>query len=297
MKSIAVTILVVLVVIVLVMALISFQVRETESALVTTFGKATRQITEPGLYFRWPPPIQQIYKFDSRLRIFEADLAETPTKGAVPIIVNTYVVWRIADPNRFLNSVGSTSAAEAKLHSQMNETQSNVVGQYSFSEFVNSDTNNIKIQEIQDKMLANLHGSVREAYGIEVKALGIKQLKISADVSKDVFDRMRGERNRKTENTIAEGRAEAVAIRTQADAQKTELLAAAQARAKAIMGQGDAEAAKYYEMLQADPELAMFLRDVEVLPAILKERSTYIINTDKDPFKLLREMPNLQPKK
>jgi len=108
---------------------------------------------------------------------------------------------------------------------------------------------------------------------------------------------MRGERNRKTENTIAEGKAEAVKIRTQADAEKIELLAAAQARAKAIMGQGDAEAAKYYEMLQADQDLAMFLRDVEVLPEILKERSTYIINTDKDPFKLLREMPNLQPKK
>ncbi len=96
---------------------------------------------------------------------------------------------------------------------------------------------------------------------------------------------------------IAQGMAQAVKIKTDADSKKTELLAAAEARAKAIRGQGDAEAAKYYKMLEADPQLAMFLRDVEALKKILAERTTIVLSADTEPFKLLREIPQILPKK
>lgn len=297
MKNIVTLIFVVLVVAVLALFLISFQVRETESALVTTFRKATNQITEPGLYFKWPPPIQRVHKFDSRMRVFEADIGETTTKGAIPIIVNTYVVWKIAEPLKFFNSVVTIKEAENKLRSQLSNTQNEVIGQYSFAEFINSDVSKIKFEEIQDKMLANLQQSVKEDYGIEIKTLGIKQLKISEDVSKDVFDRMSAERSRKTIATVGQGQAEAAKIKADADSKKIELLSAAQARAKAIRGQGDAEAAKHYKMFEADPELAMFLQDIEALKKILQERTTIVISADTEPFKLLREMPKLEPKK
>ena len=48
MKNIAITIFIVLIVAVMVLYFVSFQVREIESAMVTTFGKPTRGITEPG---------------------------------------------------------------------------------------------------------------------------------------------------------------------------------------------------------------------------------------------------------
>jgi len=297
MKNIAVTIFILLVVAVLGLYLVSFQVREIESALVTTFGKPTRTLTEPGWYFKWPAPIQRAYKFDSRMRVFEADIGETTTKGAVPIIVNTYVVWKIAEPLGFFNAVGTVKEAESKLLSQISDTQNKVIGRHHFAEFVNSDPSKIKFDQIQAEMLTELKEAVRDDYGIEIKTLGIKQLKISEDVSKDIFERMRAERKRKTEATIAQGNAEATKIKTDADSKKTELLAAAEARAKAIRGQGDAEAAKYYKMLEADPELAMFLRDIEALKKILKERATIVLSADSEPFKLIREMPNIEPKK
>lgn len=297
MKSITITIFVVLIVSILGLLLFSFQVRETESVLITKFGKTSREITEPGWYFRWPAPINKIYTFDSRMRVFETDLGETTTKGTVPIIVHTYIVWRIAEPLQFFNSVGTVREAENYLRSQLSSTQNEVIGQYYFSEFVNSNEDNIKLDEIQQKMHASLNTAVREDYGIEIKTLGIKQLKISADVSKDVFERMKAERQRKSGEIVAQGMAQAVKIKTDADSKKTELLAAAEARAKAIRGQGDAEAAKYYKMLEADPELAMFLRDVEALKKILAERSTIIISADTEPFKLLRGIPQISPKK
>ena len=296
MKNIAITIFILLVVVVLGLYLVSFQVRETESALVMTFGKPTREITEPGWYFKWLPPIQWVYKFDSRMRVFEAELGETTTKGAVPIIVNTYVVWKITEPLKFFNAVGTVAEAESKLRSRINDTQNKVIGQYAFGEFVNSDPSKTKFDQIQKEMETDLKQTVREDYGIEIKTLGIKQLKISADISKEVFDRMRAERTRRTDATIAQGEAEARRIKTDADSKSTELLAAAEARAKAIQGRGDAEAAKYYKMLDADPELAMFLRDIEALRKILEKRSTVVFSANTEPFKLLKEIPDIKPR-
>ena len=297
MKNIAVTILIVLVVMVMGMYLVLFQVREIETALVTTFGKAASEdeITAPGWYFKWPTPIQRVYKFDSRKRDFEVGLVETTTKGDVPIIVNTYVVWKIAEPLQFFNAVKTVKEAESKLRSQMSDTQNRVIGRYTFGEFVNSDPAKIKFGQIEDEMLADLKQAVRGDYGIGIEALGIKQLKVNEEVTKDVFARMMAERNRRTVATIAQGTAEATKIRTDAESKKTELLAAAEARAKAIRGEGDAEAAKYYKMLEADPELAMFLRNLETLQKVLAERATVVVPTDEEPFRLLKEMPELVP--
>ena len=297
MKNITITTFILLILVVLGLLFFSFQVREIESALVTTFGRPTRQITEPGWYFKWPPPIEWVHKFDSRMIDFESALVETTTKGAVPIIIKTYVVWKIAEPLKFFNSVETVKEAENKLRSQLKDTQNRIVGQYSFSEFVNSDKSRIKIDQIEQKMLSDLQLAVRDNYGIEVKAIGIKQLKISEEVSKDVFERMRAERNHRTETTVSEGQAEAAKIKTDADSKKAELLATAQARATAIRGQGDAEAAQYYKLLEADPEFAIFLRNIEALKEILKERSTIVFSADTEPFTLLKTVPDLEPKK
>ena len=296
MKNVTITIFIVLLFIVLALVFTMFQVRETESALVLTFGKATRQITEPGLYFKWPPPIESVQKFDSRARSLVAELGETPTKGAVPIIVNTFIVWRIAEPLAFFNAVGTISDAESKLLSQISDAQNKVIGRHEFSEFVNSDPAKIKFDDIEKEMLAEIQKAVRSDYGIEIKSLGIRQLKISEDVSKAVFERMKAERNRRTEGTIAEGSAASKKIITDALSMQTELLAAAEARAKAIRAQGDAEAAQYYKLLEQDPQLAMFLRDIDALKKILEQRSTVVISADTEPFKLLRQMPDLKPK-
>lgn len=172
-----------------------------------------------------------------------------------------------------------------------------MIGKYYFSEFVNSDPNKIKLAAIQREMLDNLSKVAANTYGIRVEDVGFKQLKVSADVTKSVFDRMRTERNLKTSNTIGEGLSFAVKIRSEANSVSTELLAAAEADAKRIMGQGDAEAAKYYQMLETEPLLAIFLRSIESLQEILGQRATYFISTDKWPFSILKEMPEVKSSK
>jgi membrane protease subunit HflC len=198
------------------------------------------------------------------------------------------------EPLQFFNSVRTVEEAETKLRSQTDDTQNRIIGQYTFAEFVNSDPNRIKFDEIQDKMLKDLAPRVAKDYGIEVKTLGIKQLKISQDNTKAVFARMTAERKRRTEATIAMGNAEAVSIRTDADAIRTALVAAAEGRAKAIRGQGDAETAKYLEKMEQAPDLAIFLRNLEALRTMLQQHTTLVIPTDCEPFILLKKMPSLK---
>jgi membrane protease subunit HflC len=133
-------------------------------------------------------------------------------------------------------------------------------------------------------------------YGIDIQMVGIKRLMISEKVTEKVFERMKADRKRRTESILAAGNSEAEGIRSDAIAKQKELLAVAESQAKAIRGTGDAEAAKYYQMLEADPELAMFLRDVEALKRILRERSTIVLGVETEPIHLLKELPSLQPK-
>ncbi|MEN6577401.1 MAG: protease modulator HflC [Phycisphaerales bacterium] len=294
MKNIAIPILIAVISIVMIVYLVTFQVRETESGFVTRFGRPVREVTKPGLYLKWPTPIEQVHKFDSRMRVLEAaQLAETTTRGNVPIIVNTYVVWRVAEPLKFLNAVKTEDNAESKLRNHINDTQNRIIGQHSFGEFVNSDPAKIRFDEIQAEMLADLKGPVQAEYGIEIKTLGIKQLKVSEDVTKKVFERMKAERQGRTDAITSEGDAMAIQIRADANKKRDVLLNAAEGRAKEIRGQGDADAAKYYELLETDPQLAIYLRNLETLKATLSDRSTVVLGTDSEPYNLLMAMPLL----
>src|ERR1044071_4645787 len=78
--------------------LFTFQVRQTDVVVVTTFGKPTRTETEPGLKFKWPYPIQQLTRFDKRIQNFEDDFEEAMTADSYNLNAMVYVGWTIADP-------------------------------------------------------------------------------------------------------------------------------------------------------------------------------------------------------
>ncbi len=53
--------------------LFTFQVRQTQIAVVTTFGKFSRTISEPGFNFRMQRPEHKIYKLENRMQIYEGE--------------------------------------------------------------------------------------------------------------------------------------------------------------------------------------------------------------------------------
>lgn len=297
MKNVWAIISILIVVVILLMSAVMYQVRATETVIIVRLGEQVRMVTEPGLKFKWPKPIEVVHRFDSRSRLFDnTPEEETTTAGGEPIIVKSYVVWSIKDAGQFLVSVKDVRSAENSLQTLLRNAQNSVVGKHYFSEFVNTDPAKIQFEKIQAEIADAIRQKALSEYGIAIAVVGIKQINVPKDVTEKVFARMKADRNRKTESILAEGNAEAERIRSDAQAKQKELLAVAESQAMAIRGAGDAEAAKYYKMLEADPELAMFLRDIEALKKILKDRSTIVLGVETEPIGLLKELPDLTPK-
>jgi membrane protease subunit HflC len=298
MKNVSILLFIVLIVLVLVLCSVTFQVRETESALVTRFGEVSRTIVDdPGFYWKLPRPIDSVRKFDSRSKLLVGAMEETTTRGADNILVTSYIVWKIAEPQTYLESVKNEAGAMKHLKGLLRNVQNTEVGQHYFSEFVNSDAEKIQLETIENNMYQSLKSKALADFGIDIEVVGIRQLGISKGVTTNVFERMQAERSRRKETIIAQGESEATKIKSEADAKAMQLLAIVEGYAKSIRGGGDADAAKYYKMLEEEPEFALYLQDVETLKSILKEKTTIVLGSETDLINLLKGKPNIKPQK
>ena len=207
MKNLFLTFLLVVIVIVLGLKFCCYQVRETESVLVTRFGKPVAERIEPKLYIKWPAPIEQVHRFDSRLQLFEGQMEETTTKGGEPVIVTSYIAWRIAEPQKFFERVSTVKDVQKFLMSQLRNEQNDVIGRHYFSEFINTDPDKINFAGIENELREALARELSDKYGIEVAMVGIKKFEINEEVTQEVFNRMKADRNRKTETILGVGNA------------------------------------------------------------------------------------------
>jgi membrane protease subunit HflC len=274
---------------ILLIAVFSFQLGQTECAVVTTFGRPA-EITEPGLHFRWPFPFQRIYRFDHRIRCFAGGagrLEETRTSDGHNILVGIYINYRISNAKNFFESLENITKAENQLNSWMRGFKNAAFGQYRFNQIVNTDASQMKLDEISSRIKSDLSRQTSD-YGIEIVSVGINSIGVPKTISTKVFERMVAECKKVADRYIAEGKSEAQQIRINADSARTIRLANAEAQAKEIRAQGDAEAAKYYAVFKQNPGLAEFLRKLDSLREVMKGRTTLLIDTNTAPFDLFK---------
>lgn len=279
-----------LLVVIFLLLLFTFQVRQTEVVVVTTFGKPSRFEESPGLKFKWPFPIQKLYRFDKRVQNFEDDFEETLTRDNYNLLAQTYVGWTIASPTNFFNTfpAGTPEAARPALKGLIRSAKNAVVGQHNFADFISTDRNNVKFAEVENKILAAVKDTALQRYGIGVEFLGIKKLGLPASVTEKVFERMNAERQREVDRLKAEGESEAMQIRSAADLKRTEILAKAEGQASDIRAQADREAAASFAVFQQQPDLALFLLNLNAMEQATKDKTTLILDTSVAPFNLFK---------
>lgn len=265
-----------------------FQVRQTEVAVVTTFGKATRPITEPGLYLKWPWPVQKVTKLDKRLQSSEGKFEENITSDTRSLLVMMFSGWHISDPALFYSRANGGSVIEADrfLESILRTAKNAVVSRHPFSHFVSVNPADLKFDEIEKEVLDAVQADAK-AWGITVDLTRIKRIGLPESVTEKVFERMKAERNTEIERLRSEGMREAAEVKSAADRERDRLLADADAQAARIRGEGEAEAAKSFSIFQQDPDLAVLILKLNALEASLKERSTLIVDPRTPPFDLL----------
>src|SRR5262249_41513332 len=88
-------------------------VDQTEAVYVTRFGRPVRLIDEPGLH--WKLPFESRRGFDKRLQLDSPPPREMLTKDKKNLEVAWYVSWKIADVERFLQSVRTMPDASQRL--------------------------------------------------------------------------------------------------------------------------------------------------------------------------------------
>jgi membrane protease subunit HflC len=278
--------------------LFSFQVRQTEVAVVTRFGKPVRNIDKPDLYWKLPWPIEKHIKFDQRIQTFEDKFTEDQTADSVQLLTMVYVGWRISDAKLFFPKFtgGSVSAAERMLEGILRSAKSAVVGKHSLGDFVNADPRQLKFDSIEAEIKAQVQAQLAaNNCGIAVEFLGMKKLGLPDSVTQAVFERMTSERAVLVSKSQFEGEAEAQKIRSAAEREAARITSEAESRAIRIRGEGEAKAAELLPVFELNPALANFDLRLKALEQSLKEKSTLIFDQRTPPFDLFQGFTTNRP--
>jgi len=263
-------------------------------AVVTRFGRPTRDILEPGNLpcFKLPWPIERVYYFDKRIQSFEDKFTEDYTADKKTLLTSVFIGWKITDPKAFLPRFpgGSVVEAEKLLEGLLRSAKTATIGRHPLTDFVSVSDGGTNFVAIENEILAAVQAQVQaNNYGIVVQFLGIKKLGFPDRVTQDVFSQMTSERQVLVEQLQREGEAEAQKIRSGAERRATELLAGAQGQALEIKGKGEAEAAKSLEIFQQNPQLANFLFRLTALEESLKDHtSTLVFDQQQPPYDVFR---------
>jgi membrane protease subunit HflC len=268
-----------------------FQVRTSEVAVVTTFGRVSTTHTNAGLFFKAPWPIQKVHRLDKRTQNFESKFDEAFTPDGYNLLVAVYAGWRISEPAAFFPKFagGSVTEAERALQEIIRDAKSAVVGQHPFNHFISVNPQELKFTEIEHEMLQRVQGRLQtNHYGIEISFLGIKKLGLPESVTQNVFDRMSKERDVLVSAIEGAGEERASEIRARANRDAAKIVSDAEAQALRIKGEAESKAAESMQIMNQEPELAKFLLHLTGLENFLRDKTTLILDENTPPLNLLK---------
>jgi membrane protease subunit HflC len=266
----------------------TFTVKESESVVITQFGRPVRVVQQAGLHLKLPGFLQKVDRFDLRTDSYETQPIQLLLGDKNPIIVSCYIAWAVEKPLLFFQSVGYSQNAVQKLSDMVTSQLGIILGDYTLSNIINVDPEQIKLAEIEKRLRDNSDSSAQDKYGINIAKIGIKRLAYPAIVIEAVYNRMKSERNKEAAKLRAEGKEEGMNIRTEADKKAKEIEAEAYRSSQILRGEGDRTAMNIYaEAYSQDPEFFDFLRSLETYRNILSKNTTLILSTDSELLKYL----------
>ena len=263
-----------------VLALLSstvFVVDQRQFGIKYALGQIKEVITEPGLNFKLPPPLQNVTYLDKRLLTLDStDTESMLTAEKQRVVIDWYVRWRITDPSAYIRNVGTTEGQGA--------IQVNRVVRNAFQEEVNRRTVQDMISGKREQTMADVKREVLEAvkgskpWGIDIVDVRITRVDYVEAITESVYSRMEAERKRVANELRSTGGAVGEKIRADADRQREVTVANAYRDAQALKGEGDAEAAKVYaDAFGKDPQFAQFYRSLEAYKSSFNKKSDVIV--------------------
>ena len=273
-------VVVVLVALALIVSGTLFTVDQRQNAIVFQLGEVKEVITEPGLRFKWPM-LQNVRHFDMRILAYDdAEPLRFLTQGNRPVLVDSFVKWRITDVRQYFISVqGDEFRAATRIRQTVSGTLREEFGVRTLNEVVSGERENI-MNQVRQKVDQDL-----KRIGVEIVDVRLKRVDLPQEVSESVYGRMQAERKRIANELRSTGAAEAERIRADADRQREIILAEAYRDAQRIRGEGDAKAAAIYAAaFNQNPEFFSFYRSMEAYRSTFRGRNDLMLLESNSDF-------------
>jgi membrane protease subunit HflC len=275
-------------IVIVVAAGFTFSVKEGYSVIISRFGKIVNVYNDAGLYFKLPWPVDKVITYDTRNQYMDSGYNETLTNDKINIILQTYIVWRIMDIQKFHTSIGNYNAAQRHLNDLAATAKNSVLGQYPLSSLVSTNIEEIKIDEICQIIEEKTASSALDNYGIEIQALKIKRLALPEANVKSVFNQMIADRQKYVSQFVAEGERDSAIIMGEADARAAEIYAQGKLEASQIDAETERMIARIYgESYDRNSRLFVFLKRLIALENSVNADTTIIMRANESPFDII----------
>ena len=215
-----------------------FTVREDEYACTVRFSKIIDTTGEAGLHFK-VPFLDTVKYFSKATQFYDIPPSEVLASDKQNMTVDCYVLWRIEDPLRFYQTLGSTSVAEQRLDALTYNELKTVMGTLAQADIINMNDGAERNQIYEG--IATSVDELAQTYGIEVLDVKIKQFDLPESNLNAVYSRMISERNQMAEKYTADGNYESSIIINDVDKQVNIIVSNAEAEAAVLIAEGEAE--------------------------------------------------------
>ncbi len=263
-----------------------YVIRETDRAVLLTFGEVTNDNVAPGLHFK-VPGMHAVRRFDGRIQTLEITTESYLTAEKNYLEVDSFAKWRVANTSLFYTATsGDESIATNLLMQRINTGLRNQFGVRTVHEVVSGQRDSLMQQ-----LTMTLNTIAQQELGIEIVDVRVKKIDLPDNVSDSVFQRMNTERQEEAQTLRSTGREVAEGIRADADRQQIVIQAEAYRDSETIRGDGDAQAAGIYaSAFGKDPEFYEFVRSLNAYQATFSDDSDLLLlSPDSDFFKYLKD--------
>ena len=263
-----------------------YTVKQTERAVLLRFGAVNNANVTPGLHFKLPIA-EDVRKTEARVLTVDSPAERYFTLEKKPLIVDSFVKWRVDDVETYYTATGfDEAAASQRISQRVNEGLRNQISRRDMHEVISGERD-----QLMRELTAELDTAMRREFGISVLDVRVKKIDLPDEVSNAVYQRMNSERQIEAQQYRAAGRESALGINADADRQVVVIGAEAYREAEETRGDGDAEAASIYaEAFNQDPEFYEFYRSINAYTKVFSNKGDVLVLDPKsDFFKYLEE--------
>ena len=298
-----------------------YTVQEGEQAVVVQFGKIVKVETEAGLKIKLPL-VERVEKYSKKILSWDGEPKRLPTVENQFIWVDTTARWKIVEPAKFYERIGSLPQALSRLDdvvessvkkiiasSQLVEAvrDSNVINEIDrVNVYATAGAQDTSVVDVQFETVTNeVYPAIQKGrtilsnqmvgaataniadYGMELIDIIIRQIKYSDELTENVHDRMIQERKQIAEAFRSDGEGVKADWLGRMEKELRSIRSEAYRQAEVYKGLADAKAAATYaKAYNLDSEFFTFWRAIESYRTMLPKFNK-VLTTDAEYFNYL----------